>query len=108
VAEITPAQVQQLLEGTRQFLDAGQATADARDRLGRVFLDTARQAKLGLKELSAVSGLHHATVRALIKRAIGPARADNWDQPELAVFTNPAQTRHTAPTVPSGPPPINL
>jgi hypothetical protein len=80
VAKITADQVHDLLTGTHAYIGAGQA-AKARDRLGR--LDTARQAKVGLRELSAVSGLQHSTVRAMLQHAIGPGPAGVWEQPML-------------------------
>jgi hypothetical protein len=91
VAEITPQQVHDLLTGTHEYLTSAQAATNARDQLGQLFLDVARQAKTGLRDLAAVSGLHANTVRAMIQRAIGPGRPDGWDQPELPIFTDLAQ-----------------
>jgi hypothetical protein len=90
VAEITADQVHALLTGTHEYMAAGQAATQARDHLGRLFLDTARRAKVGLRELSAVSGLHHATIRAMLQRAIGPGLPDGWDQPALPIVVEPA------------------
>jgi hypothetical protein len=86
VAEITPEQVHDLLTSTHEFLASAEAAAKARDQLGHLFLDVARQAKAGLRDLAAVSGLHHATIRAMIQRAIGPGLPAGWDQPELPIF----------------------
>jgi hypothetical protein len=103
VAEITADQVRDLLTGTHEYLAAGQAAAKARESLGRLFLATARQAKVGLRELSAVSGLHHSTIRAMLQHAIGPRLPDGWEQPELPVLAglgpNPApELRRNRPT----------
>jgi hypothetical protein len=59
MAEITPAQVHDLPTGTHEFIASNKAASDARDVLGHLFLDVARTAKVGLLDLSAVSGLHH-------------------------------------------------
>ena len=83
MAEITQAQVHDLLTSTAEYLAAGQAATKARDNLGQVFLNIARQAKVGLKELSATTGLHHATVRAMIHHATGPGLPDGWYHPTL-------------------------
>jgi hypothetical protein len=91
VAEITADQVHDLLTGTHEFLASAEAATKARDSLGHLFLDVARQAKVGLRELSAVSGLHHSTIRAMLHRAIGPGLPDGWDQPELPIFTDLGQ-----------------
>jgi hypothetical protein len=88
VTEITPEQVHDLLTSTHEFLASAEAATKAREQLGHLFLDVARQAKAGLRDLSAVSGLHHATIRAMIQRAIGPGFADGWDQPELPIFAD--------------------
>jgi hypothetical protein len=113
VAEITADQVHDLLTSTHEYMAAGRAATRARDRLGHLFLDTARQAKVGLRELSAVSGLHHSTIRAMLQRAIGPGLPDGWDQPALPIMVEPAASpipehRHVAQgrPVPLPPPPI--
>jgi hypothetical protein len=112
VAEITADQVHDLLTGTHEFLASAEAATKARDSLGHLFLDVARQAKVGLRELSAVSGLHHSTIRAMLHRAIGPGLPDGWDQPELPIFADlaagpaPAEPRRTGrvqPMPPSAP-----
>lgn len=38
--------------------------------------------------LVVISGLHHATIRAMIQRAIGPYLPDGWDQPEHPIFAD--------------------
>ncbi|MDR0284638.1 MAG: hypothetical protein LBI33_07080 [Propionibacteriaceae bacterium] len=91
MAEITPAQVHDLLTSTHEFLTSAQAATQARDHLGHLLLDVARQAKAGLRDLSAVSGLHHATIRAMIQRALGPGLPDGWDQPELPILAELGQ-----------------
>lgn len=109
MAEITPEQVHELLTGTHEYLASAQAATEARDQLGHLFLDVARQAKAGLRDLSAVSGLHHATVRAMIQRAIGSGLPDGWDQPELPIFADldrplppePKRVNHTQPMPPT-------
>ena len=88
MAEITPKQVHDLLTSTHEFLASAEAATKAREQLGHLFLDVARQAKAGLRDLSAVSGLHHTTIRAMIQRAIGPGLPDGWDQPELPIFAD--------------------
>jgi len=92
MAEITQTQVHDLLVGTHEFLTSAEAATKARDQLGHLFLDVARQAKVGLRDLSAVSGLHHSTVRAMIQRAIGPGLPDGFEQPELPIYADLAAT----------------
>lgn len=101
--DITQEQVHDLLVGTHAFLTSAEAATKARDHLGHLFLDVARQAKVGLRDLSAVSGLHHSTVRAMIQRAIGPGTQDGWDQPELPIFMDVA----AGPVLPPQPRRIN-
>ena len=84
--EITPAQVHDLLTATHDFTQAADATTQARDHLDHLFLDVARTAKVGLRELAAVSGLHHSAISAAIRRATGPGLPDGWDQPSLLEF----------------------
>jgi hypothetical protein len=86
MAEISPAQVHDLLTATQEFTHAADAAAQARDHLDRLFLDVARTAKVGLRELAAVTGLHHSAIRAAIRRAIGPSLGDGWEQPSLIDF----------------------
>ena len=90
MAEITAAQVHDLLTLTHEYLAAGDAAVKARDSLGLVFLEVARQAKVGLRELSAVSGLHHATIKAMLQRAAGDGLPDGWEQLELPIPVVPA------------------
>jgi hypothetical protein len=45
-------------------------------------LTTAREARVGLRELSALTGLHPNSVRAGIQRAAGPMTT-GFEQPEL-------------------------
>ncbi|MDR2974999.1 MAG: hypothetical protein LBV00_09895 [Propionibacteriaceae bacterium] len=98
MAEITADQVHDLLTSTHEFIAAGEAATKARDTLGHLFLDIARQAKVGLRELSAVSGLHHSTIRAMLHRAIGPGLPDGWEQPELPIL---AELGGSVPTKPA-------
>ncbi|MDR1188221.1 MAG: hypothetical protein LBK95_12335 [Bifidobacteriaceae bacterium] len=114
MAEITPEQVHDLLTGTHEFLASTETATKARDQLARLFLDVARQAKAGLRDLSAVSGLHHATIRAMIQRATGPGLPDGWDQPELPILADldrpfipePKRTNHAQSMPPSPVKPI--
>jgi hypothetical protein len=96
VAEITADQVHDLLTSTHEFIAAGEAATKARDTLGHLFLDIARQAQVGLRELSAVSGLHHSTIRAMLHRAIGPGLPDGWEQPELPILAELGQSGSVA------------
>ena len=83
--EITASQVHELLTGTHEFITSGKAAVEARNQLGGLFLDVARQAQVGLRDLAAVTGLHHSTIRAMIQRAIGPGLPDGWKQEELPI-----------------------
>jgi hypothetical protein len=64
-----------------------------------------------MPDLSAVSGLHHVTIRAMIQRAIGPGLTDGSNQPELPIFTDlagplppePKRDNHVQPMPPSTP-----
>ncbi|MDR0626699.1 MAG: hypothetical protein LBG11_05480 [Bifidobacteriaceae bacterium] len=84
--EITPAQVHDLLTATQDVTHAVDAATQARDHLGHLFIDVSRTAKVGLRELAAVTGLHHSAIRAAIRRAIGPSLGDGWEQPSLIDF----------------------
>jgi hypothetical protein len=86
VPEITADQVHDLLTATQEFIHTADAATKARDALGHLFLDVVLKAKVGLKDLSAVTGLHHATIRAAIQRAVGPGLPDGWEQPSLLEF----------------------
>jgi hypothetical protein len=86
MAEISPAQIHDLLTATQDFIHAADAASQARDHLDHTFLDVARTAKVGLRELAAVTGLHHSAIRAAIHRAIGPGLPDGWEQPSLIEF----------------------
>ena len=118
MAEITQEQVHDLLTGTHEYLISAEAASKSRDALGQVLLDVARKAKVGLRELSAVSGLHHATIRAMIQRAIGPGLPDGFEQPELPIYADlvvgtpavaPRRGNRVQPTPPSPvPPPIRV
>ena len=83
MAEITPAQVHYLLTAAHEYLAAADKAAAARHALGVVSLGTVRQAKVGLRELTAVTGLHPSTIRSAIRRAIGPRVTGELEQPEL-------------------------
>jgi hypothetical protein len=98
VPDITPTQVHNLLTTTRQYLASHNQTGQARDQLGRLLLDTARRAKTSPRDLSAVTGLHANTVRALIARAAGHGAPDGWTQPELAIQAKPGRTASAANT----------
>jgi hypothetical protein len=86
MAEINPAQIHDLLTATQDFAHATDAAAQARDHLDHLFLDVARTAQVGLRELAAVTGLHHSAIRAAIRRAVGPGVRDGWEQPSLIDF----------------------
>ena len=87
--EITDEQVHNLLTGTLEFLASAEAATQARDQLGHLFLDVARHAKARLRDLSAVTGLHHSTIRAMIQRAIGPGGLpDGYEQLQLPIFAD--------------------
>jgi hypothetical protein len=86
MAEINQTQIHDLLTATQDFTHATDAATQARDHLDHLFLDVARTAKVGLRELATVTGLHHSTIRAAIRRAIGPGLPDGWEQPSLMEF----------------------
>jgi hypothetical protein len=86
MAKITPAQVHHQLTATQDFTRAADAATQARDHIDHLFLNVARTAKVGLRELTAVTGPHHAAIRAAIRRAIGPGARDGWEQPSLIDF----------------------
>jgi hypothetical protein len=88
VPEITQEQVRDLLTSTHEFLTSAEAATKASEQLGHLFLDVARKAKEGLRDLSAVSGLHHSTIRAMIQRAIGPGLPDGYEQLELPIYAD--------------------
>lgn len=88
MADITPVQVHDLLASTHEYLTSTKQASQAKDHLGHLLLDVARQAKVGLSDLSAVSGLHHATIRAMIQKAIGPTLPDGFLQPELPIWAD--------------------
>ena len=82
MAELSPENVTRLLEQVRRHREA-QALADAeRGVLDVALLDVAKQSRVGLRELAAVTGMHPNTIRASIQRAAGPATID-FEQPEL-------------------------
>jgi hypothetical protein len=83
VSELTAAQVRLLLTATEEYVHCAEQSVKARDRLDRALLNTVRQARVGLRELAAVTGLHHAAIRAGIRRAVGPGRPGEWSQPTL-------------------------
>jgi hypothetical protein len=108
VAEITPEQVHNLLTGTHEYLASAEAATKARDQLGHTLLNVVRQAKVSIKDLTAVTGLHPSTIRAAIRRAVGPGLPDGWEQPELefsqrseAIRAVRDQPFATVPTTPS-------
>ncbi|MCL1837959.1 MAG: hypothetical protein FWG47_01400 [Propionibacteriaceae bacterium] len=89
MAEITPEQVHDLLTSTHEFLASAEAATKAREQLGHLFLDVARQARAGLRDLSVVTGLHHASIRAMIQRAIGTSGLpDGYEQLELPIYAD--------------------
>ncbi|MDR1293875.1 MAG: hypothetical protein LBK59_02770 [Bifidobacteriaceae bacterium] len=95
MSELTAAQVHLLLTATDEYVHSAEQAVKARDRLDRALLDTARQARVGLRLLAAVTGLHHAAVRAGIRRAVGPGRPGSWSQPTLteACASQPVRTQ---------------
>jgi hypothetical protein len=82
VAEIAPEDVRLLWAATSTYEETTRTAAIARENLDRTLLEVARRAKVGLSELSAVTGLHPNTVRAGIQRAAGESAID-FEQPEL-------------------------
>jgi hypothetical protein len=82
VAEVTPDQVARLLRAVETANETQAVVDAARDALDHALLSTAREARVGLRELSALTGLHANTVRAGIQRAAGPTMID-FEQPEL-------------------------
>ena len=86
--DITSEQVHDLLTGTQEYLTSTERASQARDQLGHVLLEVFLVAKVGLRDLSAVSGLHHSKIRAMIQKAAGPSLPDGWDQPELPFCTD--------------------
>lgn len=84
VAEISAEQVGRLLRATETAEEAATVARASRDALDEVLLSTAREAKVGLRELAAITGLHPNTIRAGIQRAAGEASID-FDQPELEI-----------------------
>jgi hypothetical protein len=93
VAEITPEQVRNLLTATTGWEQATQAATTARHILDHTLLDVAREAKLSLRDLVAVTGLHASTIRAGIRRAVGPGKPDGLIQDELPLYEQVAQER---------------
>lgn len=57
--EITPEQVGKLLRRVEGAEEAKKVADETRAALDEALLDTAREARVGVKELSAVTGLHH-------------------------------------------------
>lgn len=84
MAEISAEQVGRLLRATETAEEAATVARASRDALDEVLLRTAREAKVGLRELAAITGLHPNTIRAGIQRAVGEASID-FDQPELDI-----------------------
>lgn len=84
MAEISAEQVGRLLRATETAEEAATVARASRDALDEVLLSTAREAKVGLRELAAITGLHRNTIRAGIQRAAGEASID-FDQPELDI-----------------------
>lgn len=82
MAELTGSQVQRLLDSIAQFEQQVATATQARIVMDKVILDTAREAKLTLPELTALTGLHHSQIRASIRRAAGPG-STKYEQAEL-------------------------
>jgi hypothetical protein len=100
--ELTAAQVHILLTATEEYVHSAQEVVKTRSRLDRVLLDTACEARVGLRELAALTGLHHAAIRAGIRRAVGRGRPGGWSQPTLAEADAPQPTHaHPPPLRPS-------
>lgn len=99
MADINPEQVRALLRAVEASREADQVARAARDNLDLALLQTARGARVGLRELSALTGMHHSTIRAGIQRAAGPTTID-FEQPELdfggEAMTAAATTPNTA------------
>lgn len=82
MADIAAEDVRLLWSATSNYEEAARTAAAAREALDSTLLQVARRSKVGLSELSAVTGLHPNTVRAGIQRAAGDAAID-FEQPEL-------------------------
>jgi hypothetical protein len=82
VAEISADDVRLLWLATSTYEETTRTAAIARENLDSTLLEVARRSKVGLSELSAVTGLHPNTVRAGIQRAAGESAID-FEQPEL-------------------------
>jgi|SRR5699024_5706828 len=82
--EISAEQVGNLLRHAEAAEEAKAVADQARAALDEALLDTAREARVGVKELSAVTGLHHNSIRAGIQRAAGETTID-FEQPELEI-----------------------
>jgi hypothetical protein len=111
VADITPSQVHDLLTATHAYVASNEHAVHARQHLGNLFLDVSRQAKVGLRELSVLSGLHHSTIRAMIQRAAGPGMPEGWEQLQLPVLETPVsapQAVRLLPLPPQRPTPTRL
>ncbi|BDZ44025.1 hypothetical protein GCM10025865_33670 (plasmid) [Paraoerskovia sediminicola] len=82
MAEVTAEHVGLLLRAQADLEEKSNVAAQSRDDRDQTFLDVARDARVGLRELAAITGLHPNTVRAAIQRAAGDAEID-FEQPEL-------------------------
>lgn len=82
MAEISADDVRLLWSATSAYEETTRTAAIARENLDSTLLDVARRSKVGLSDLSAVTGLHPNTVRAGIQRAAGESAID-FEQPEL-------------------------
>lgn len=96
MADISPEQVRTLLRAVETSREADQVARAARDNLDLALLQTAREARVGLRELSALTGMHHSTIRAGIQRAAGPSTID-FEQPELDFGVEPTTAVATTP-----------
>lgn len=100
MAEVSAEQVRWLLLAAEASRRTRSAAQQARDTLDRVLLDVARKARVGVAELSAITGMHPNAVRAAIQRAAGPTSID-FEQPELnlaALGVSPASGSDGGPT----------
>ena len=94
MADISTEQVGVLLRAAEHAEHAKKAADAAREALDQALLTVAREARVGFKELAAVTGLHTNTIRAGIQRAAGESSID-FEQLELDLGLNGEQDSGT-------------
>jgi len=88
--DLSTEQFQAIVVASADFSDAGERYVAARDSLAGVLYDTVVANRTGLGTLSAITGMHHNTVAALVRRAAGGdgKLPDGWEQYELPLDDN--------------------